>query len=376
MRILYLTNIPSPYRVDYFNELGKNCELTVLFELKDSTERNDSWKNYSFKNFEGIFLSGKRIRTDAAICPNVIKYLKKNMYDEIIVTNMSSPTGILAISLMKLKGLQYSIEGDGGFAGDGDGIKEKLKKWMISGAKECFSTSKIHDKYYLHYGAKENAIFRYPFSSMRKSEILDYYISKGKKQGIRQKLSISEDKVILAIGQFIPRKGFDLLIKANEKTSRSWGLYIIGGRPTEEYIDLVNKQDAKNIHFLDFMPKEQLQQFFLAADIFVLPTREDIWGLVINEAVAMGLPVITTNRCIAGTELVEEGKNGYLVEADNFDALADAINRMESVVNNDEQYVEFARNSIDIARKYTIEEMAKSHITHWSNESSQVFVGR
>ena len=54
----------------------------------------------------------------------------------------------------------------------------------------------------------------------------------------------------------------------------------------------------------------------MASDLFVLPTREDIWGLVINEAMSFGLPIITTRKCIAGTELITDGENGYLLEAD------------------------------------------------------------
>ena len=64
MKVLFLTNIPSPYRVDFFNEIGKYCDLTVLFEKGFSNERDTSWKNYSFDNFKGIFLKGKSIKTD------------------------------------------------------------------------------------------------------------------------------------------------------------------------------------------------------------------------------------------------------------------------------------------------------------------------
>ena len=94
MKILYLTNIPSPYRVDYFNELGKYCDLTVLFEIQSSTERDKSWKSYKAENFKGIVMGGIRTRFDAAFCPSVIKYLKKGRYDYIVLTVLSSPTGI------------------------------------------------------------------------------------------------------------------------------------------------------------------------------------------------------------------------------------------------------------------------------------------
>ena len=132
MKLLFITNVPSPYRVDFFNELGKLCELTVLFEKATYSERDDSWKNYRFENFEGIFLNGISINTDTAFSFGVIKYIKDKRFDNIICANVSSPTGMIAIQYMKLHKIPYYIEGDGGFAKNGKGIKERIKKHFIS----------------------------------------------------------------------------------------------------------------------------------------------------------------------------------------------------------------------------------------------------
>ena len=94
MKILWLTNIPSPYRVKFFNELGKNCDLTVIFEKRSSSERDESWKNFQLDNFKAIFLSGKSVGVAEAICFSIVKYIKKE-YDHIVVTNYSDPTGCL-----------------------------------------------------------------------------------------------------------------------------------------------------------------------------------------------------------------------------------------------------------------------------------------
>ena len=64
--------------------------------------------------------------------------------------------------------------------------------------------------------------------------------------------------------------------------------------------DEARENDLTNVHFVGFKTKEQLEDYYRAADLFVLPTREDIWGLVVAEAMAYGLGVITTNRCNAG----------------------------------------------------------------------------
>lgn len=358
MKILFLTNVPSPYRVDFFNELGKYCDLTVCFEKKTSNERDSSWLNYKFKNFKGIFLKGLSINTDTALCIDVLKYVNDKSFDKIICANFSSPTGIMAIEYMRLIRRNYYLESDGGFAKSGSSIKEKFKKHIVSGAQGYFSTGKQHDIYYLQYGALNERIYRYPFTSLKKEDILTDIINDEQKKEIRKKLNICEKKMVLAVGQFVHRKGFDLLLKATKELSENIGVYFVGGEPTEEYIDLKNKYNLNNVHFVGFKSKAELTEYYKAADLFVLPTREDIWGLVINEAMANALPVITTNRCIAGLELVRDGENGYIVDVDDIEAFS---NKIDKILFQDDIDV-FSKKSIEIVKEYTIENMVKRHI--------------
>ena len=76
MKVLFITNVPSPYRVDFFNELGKFCDLTVTFEKRTSDERDKSWLQYKFENFKGIFLKGISLNTDTAFCFGLKKIIK------------------------------------------------------------------------------------------------------------------------------------------------------------------------------------------------------------------------------------------------------------------------------------------------------------
>ena len=355
MKILWLTNIPSPYRVNFFNELGKLCKLTVLFEKAFSDERDGSWKNFNTNYFEAIFLKGINIGVAEAFCPKIIQYIKKNTYDFVIVTNFSDLTGILATMTLQIKKIPYILESDGGFAGNGKGLKEQLKKMLLSRAQLYFSTAKAHDDYYLTYGAKKNKLVRYPFTSLSASDILKKPVSEKKKKMLRQELGMLEEKIILAVGQFIHRKGYDLLIQAMAQLDVNIGCYIVGGKPPQEYLDLVRDSGAKNVHFVDFKEKPELERYYLAADAFVHPTREDIWGLVVNEAMAKGLPVVTTDRCIAGLELVKP-EIGRIVPADNVDLLARTIKEVLLMVGT-----VTSKNVLSVIRKYTFEEMAKIH---------------
>ncbi|WP_285959008.1 glycosyltransferase family 4 protein [Thomasclavelia spiroformis] len=364
MKILWLTNIPSPYRVDFFNELGKYCDLTVLFEKKTSAERDDSWAKFNINNFKAIFLKGKSIGVAEALCFEVMKYIN-NSYDHIVVTNFSDPTGIIAIIYMKLKGISYEIESDGGFVGTGKGLKEMFKKWLLSGAKLYFSTAEEHDNYYLTYGAKSDQIVRYPFTSLFEKDILEHPVDEKIKENLRKELQINEEEVILAVGQFIYRKGFDVLIKAASLLPSKVGIYIVGGEPTEEYLQLRKKYNLKNVHFCGFMKTQELEKYYILADIFVHPTREDIWGLVINEAMAKGLPVITTNRCVAGLELITDDSIGQIIPVGDAHKLALAISKQIETISNERSNLVLNR-----IKEFTVEQMAQVHLKAFINTKS------
>ena len=354
MKVLFLTNIPSPYRVHFFNELGKLCDLTVIFERAASSERDASWKIFQAENFTPIILEGVKRGVANAVCPGIVKYLHKKTYDHIIVTNFTSPTGMLAISWMRMMRIPYWLESDGGFAKDGKGFKESLKKFFMRGAKGYFSTAQEHDRYYLQYGASPDRIYRYPFTSLYREDILDAPVTAAKKQELREKLGITESRVLLSVGQFIRRKGYDILLKALPELPADVGCYIVGGKPTEEYWEQLKKLGLQSVHFVGFQPKQVLSDYFMAADVFVLPTREDIWGLVVNEAMAKGLPVVTTLRCVAGLELITEPVLGQLVPVEDSKSLAAAIENAYT-----------AGDPTEILRKisgYSFEEMAKRHI--------------
>lgn len=366
MKILWLTNIPSPYRVDFFNELGKHCDLTVLFEKRSSDERDDSWKKFKTDFFNAIYLKGKSVGVAEAFCPEVVKYLN-HTYDHIIVTNFSDPTGVLAIATLKVKRIPYIIESDGGFAGSGRGIKEMIKKWLFSGARLYFSTAKEHDKYYLTYGAKKEKIVRYPFTSLRNKDILPVEPTISEKRQLRKKLNINEAKVIVSVGRFSYLdgygKGYDILLKVAEKVGCNYGFYIIGDEPTDEFLDWKKNKNLNNVHFIGYKQKDDLSLYYRAADVFMLLSRGEAWGLVVNEAMAHGLPIIASDKTISASELVHNGKNGYVVSVNDQDMIAAYL--ME-ICMDDSLRLSMAKESIKIINQYTIENMSIEHIKIFS----------
>ncbi len=192
MKVLFLANIPSPYRVDFFNEFGKYCELTVLFERKKADDRE--WTSNNNTNFKAIYLNGIKKGSDTAFCISVIKYLSQR-FDYIIIGGYSTPTGMLAILYLRLIHKRYILSCDGGFIRKSEKkINYKIKKFFISKADCYLSTGKICTEYLEYYGAKKGKIHYYPFTSLYKKDILTHALNKKEKEFLKNKLNITEKK--------------------------------------------------------------------------------------------------------------------------------------------------------------------------------------
>ena len=189
MKVLFMANIPSPYRVDFFNELGKYCDLTVTFEGKTATDRDEKWKSEKFRNFNAQFMNGIRTKSDQFLCFHIIEVIK-NGFDRIIVGGYSTPTAMLAIEYMRLHKMPFWIEADGGLISQDNVFKYKIKHHFISAASGWFSSGKMTTKYLVHYGADESRIHVYPFTSLREVDILKQVPSMEEKMKLRQKLNL------------------------------------------------------------------------------------------------------------------------------------------------------------------------------------------
>lgn len=358
MKILQITNYPSPYRVDFYNELGKQTELTVLFMEKPNTqkERHPDWFVDDYSHFRAVFLNRKIGFGKHAVCIDIFKYLRAD-FDLIVMGGYSAFTQMLAIEYMIRKQIPFCIEIDGGLIKQDSVLKEKIKRHYLSAASFWLSSGKVATEYLVHYGANADRIYEYPFTSMWEREISAFTSTKSEKQALRRELDMPEEKIILSIGNYIPRKGFDVLIRAAAELNRNTGIYIVGDGATKEYLKLCESMHIENVHFVGFKKKDKLDQYYRAADVFVLPTREDVWGLVVSEAMAHALPVVTTDRCVAGMELIHEGENGYIVPVEDEKALADAINKVLS-----KDISSMGESALKIIRPYTMENMVLRHM--------------
>lgn len=355
-RVLIVTNLPTPYKIDFYKELGKHCDLTVVIEARRLAAQKFNWNDDNIKTFRLIYLEAGFLN-ERKVNFKILRYLKRS-YDHIIIAAYYMPTELLALIYLKTLRIPYWFESDGGMINHGESeLHRRFKNFFVSGASGYISPSAGSDEYLSYYKADPLKIYRYPFTSLWTSDILPSPLTLQNKCCQRMQLGIKEEKVVLAVGQFIPRKGFDILMQAAARMNKNIGFYIVGGVPTEEYLKMQQSLNLSNVHFEGFKTKEELAEYFKAADLFVLPTREDIWGLVINEAMAYALPVVTTKKCVAGVELLQD--KHCLVTVEDVVGLQTA---MERILGDNDLAGRLAAENLKKINGYTIERMAEEHV--------------
>jgi glycosyltransferase involved in cell wall biosynthesis len=162
------------------------------------------------------------------------------------------------------------------------------------------------------------------------------------------------------VGRLVPEKGIFDLLEAYAKLERSLrsevGLVFGGDGVSRD--DLA--QQAKRISpgvvcFPGFVQREDLAGLYALAETLVLPTHSDPWGLVVNEAMACGLPIIVSDVAGCSADLVEDGWNGYIVPSRDSEKLSVAI---DSLVRQPELRQQMRLRSSERIRNYSPEACA------------------
>ncbi len=132
----------------------------------------------------------------------------------------------------------------------------------------------------------------------------------------------------LYVGRFVRQKNLHTLLQAFHRyrrkwPGRAWDLVLVGSGPEESRLrGAIRDQGIQGVHFAGFRQADELPAFYANAGCFVLPSAEEPWGLVTNEAMASSLPVIVSRRCGCAPELVQEGHNGFTFDPNDIKGLA------------------------------------------------------
>ena len=359
MRLAYVTNLPAPYRVAFLNELGRLCELTVFYERRTASDRDRSWRGGAAETYREIYCGDRALGADKSIGLDLARRVRAERFDRLLIAGYSSPAVMALIRDCQRRGVPYYMQYDGGFDTE-SGFRDTLKRLLLKPAAGHFTSSDVHAAYLRSLGIAPERIWKYPFTSLLASDILPAPPDDAERAALRRAHGVTETRVVLAVGQFIPRKGFDVLLEAARRMpDADVGFYFVGGEATEAYTAFCETHGLRNVHFVGFQPKEALRSWYRAADVFCLPTRYDIWGLVVDEALANALPVVTTTTCGAGLELVREGVSGALVPPEDPEALAAALLRVLRAETD-----ELRRQALASVRGRTVEAMARAHLEH------------
>ena len=350
-KILVISIFPAPYRVGVFQELDTFYQLDVFFEFIEDQSRSPEW---FVRNGNFHVLNTPDAKEAFAWS---LHHLKD--YDLVLAYDYNNKNAGKVIRRCIRRNIPYCVNCDGAFIRK-NWLKDRVKHWYISHAWACFASGRFAEEYFRFYGAAPERIFRHRFTSLKEEDLARRPLSESEKQAKRAELGLSEKRMVLSIGQFIPRKGYDVLLKAWKDLDASFQLVLIGGGEQEDaYRAFIEREGLQNVVLKGFLKKDQIDACYQLAELFVLPTREDIWGLVINEAMASGLPVVSTDRCIAAMELLGEEEGGFVVPVEDAGALAQAVNR---ILSDDAMRRRMGERNRKAMEDCTIEQIAKKHV--------------
>ncbi len=241
--------------------------------------------------------------------------------------------------------------------------KELPKKIIVklSDVYWCYGTAS--KKYLLKLGANEEKIFT------RCQATVNYEIEKicketyQEREKIKQGLGLKLNNFIY-VGRLSPEKNIKFLlevfkdIKTSEPKSNDWGLIIVGDGPQKKEIEGFIKENnlEKDIYLAGGVSWKEVPKYYAIADVFILPSLSEPWGLVVNEAMVCGLPVIVSKKAGAYLDLVKEGENGFGFEPTNPQELK-AI--MLKFINHEVDIKKMGEKSKEIIKDYTPENAAR-----------------
>ena len=334
--VAFVSNIFSKYREPCFSRLAERLDKRVTFYfLTRKIDHRSMLIAKQHPDIQAQWLRGWKWRSppkdDRHL--NDILPIIQGKPDIMVLSAWDEPTYVLLWlwGVLLRKKIIFWIESTAADARR-RGLKETYKKLLLSQASGCIVPGMKSFDYCRILGMPENRIFVAPNAVDR-----DFFRSQAdhllpRREEIRLELGFS-GVVILFVGRMTEEykhisylmRSFQQLHTSGEEVS----LALVGdGSDRNSYEEMVKRHNIFGVQFLGEMDHDQLCRVYAAADIMVLPSRSEPWGLVLNEAMEFGLPLVVTDRVGAGPDLVHPGKNGFIIPSGDETALAEALEKL------------------------------------------------
>ena len=342
-KVLYLTNIEVPYRVCFFNELAKKCDLTVMYERRKSANRDSKWANAEEKHYTVEYLDGHNIGDEYGFSLRILEIVKSG-WDVVVVGCYNSKVQMLAIAYMRMHHIPFIINLDGEpFIGSG--IKARVKEHLLKGASAYLTAGVKAGESLGKAIGEDKHIIPYYFSSLTDEELTQHASS-----------SCKREKYVLVVGQYFDYKGMDVAFEVARKDSSIRYKFVGMGKRTDDFIRDMGKC-LENVEVIPFLQKADLEVEYKKCALLLLPTRQECWGLVVNEAASFGTPIVSTWGSGAAVEFLSDSYPQYLARSGDATSLFGCVRLCLKSENKD--YSLFLKN---FSKQYSIENNVEAHM--------------
>lgn len=367
MRILIVHQfLWSHYKAGIFKELenlvgqDSSSQLHIIQTAKyeksrlDFGEADTSVHNYKYELlFDDVYENTgllNRVR-------KVMNRVRKFRPDVINLPGYYEPAMILVHFICKIMGIKVvlsidSTEGDNPNTWYG----ELIKKMIIAAADGFFCYGTLAANYMKKLGASDNEILMRR-NSVNNDRVFQVY----KDHRLSEEFRIERENFpkynFLFVGRFLEIKNLLMLITAFQKleAGEDWGLILVGDGPLKpQMLEVINERDQ--IFLLPPQEWHGVPKKMALADVLILPSYSEPWGLVTNEAMVCQMPVIVSQKCGSSADLVQNGYNGF-----TFDAYreTDLLEKMRFFVDDPSKIEEFGQNSAELIKTFSPERVAK-----------------
>lgn len=230
-------------------------------------------------------------------------------------------------------------------------LKGILKRIFFSLCSGVFCYGERAQQYLAHYGVPSTRIFK----RCQAAALPTSYDEQNIPEFRARAAAPTNSPTFLYVGRLSQEKGLDTLVHAFASTKsqlKQARLVLVGGGPLKQQLQELAQGlgIADDVVLTGGTTQEALADHYLSATCLVLPSRSEPWGLVVNEALHYGCPVVVSDRCGCVPELVQEGVTGYAFPANNIAALAERLLQIAAEAADTRAV---AQRCLDVIRPYS-----------------------